>query len=93
MYNEMLIDQIKEQLVRIKRESGLLLLEIRQRNGLTRQFVAESIHMSHRNVYMIEREYITTLDEILKLYTFYYSKGYGTAEDDDRFRRILRMGG
>ncbi|NDV83994.1 helix-turn-helix transcriptional regulator [Bacteroides sp. 51] len=92
MDNDMLIDQIKEHLFWIKKESGLLLLEIRQRNGLTRLFVAESINMSQRNLSTIEREYKATLDEILKLYTFYHSKSYGTAEDDERFRRIMRGG-
>ncbi|NDV81052.1 hypothetical protein [Bacteroides sp. 51] len=58
MDNDMLIDQIKEHLFWIKKESGLLLLEIRQRNGLTRLFVAESINMSQRNLSTIERESI-----------------------------------
>ncbi|NDV84510.1 hypothetical protein [Bacteroides sp. 51] len=89
MDNDMLIDQIKEHLFWIKKESGLLLLEIRQRNGLTRLFVAESINMSQRNLSTIEREYKATLDEILKLYTFYHSKGYATPEDDERLRRIM----
>ena len=89
MYNKILIEDIKEKLFQMKKEAGLLLLEIRLRNGLTQQFVAESINMSYRSLYSIEKRYGTSLDEILKLYTFYYSKNYGTEEDEEKFRRIV----
>lgn len=85
----MLANEIKEKLFQIKKELGLLLLEIRLRNSLTQQFVAESINMSYGNIHIIERKYKATLDEILKLYAFYYSKNYGTVEDEKRFRSIL----
>lgn len=87
--NEIITDNIRENLFRIKKELGILLLEIRQRNGLTQQFVAESINMSYRNINIIENKYKTTLDQVLKLYTFYYSRNYGTVEDESRFRRII----
>ena len=86
----MIAEDIKENLFRIKKELGILLLTIRQRNGLTQQFVADSIDMSCGNVYRIEKKHEATLDEMLKLYAFYYSKNYRTVEDEDLFRKIVK---
>lgn len=68
---------------------GKLLYAIRQRHQLVREEVSESINMSMRNLYAIEVRYNTSLDEIIKLFTFYYQAGYATEEDETNFLNAM----
>lgn len=68
---------------------GLLLWSIRLRHKFSRQDIAESINMSIRTVFAIESEHNASLDECLKLFTFYYKEKYATKEDEQQFIEAL----
>lgn len=80
---------VANDMCRMKEEFGIFLLKIRQRHNLTRQFISDNTRMGERNLYIIEKQYDATLDEVCKLYTFYHTKGYVTKEDTTIFQGLF----
>ncbi len=60
---------------------GKLCLEVRLRNHLTQEYVAEKTGVSERSIFQIERTHNTSLDLVNELYMYYCQSGYIREEE------------
>jgi len=63
---------------------GKLCLDVRKRNKLSREYVADQCGVSERSIAKIEQKYTTSIDLVNTLFKYYNEKGYITREEQEQ---------
>lgn len=68
---------------------GNLLLNIRTRNGLTRELVEDHTGICRKSIGNLEKGYDTLTDRATQLFHYYYDTGLGNSDDIELYYTIV----